>query len=52
MSEHANQEKRQARLVFVDPEDDKLPYWWPALVDGFPFNILIHTQSRLSLRKN
>ena len=23
---------RQERLVFVDPEDEEIPYWWPAIV--------------------
>lgn len=25
-------EWRKSRLVFVDPDDIKLLYWWPALV--------------------
>ena len=24
--------RRQSRLVFVDPEDEEIPYWWPAIV--------------------
>ena len=24
--------RRQERLVFVDPEDEDIPYWWPAIV--------------------
>ena len=24
---------RQERLVFVDPEDEEIPYWWPAIVN-------------------
>lgn len=23
---------RQGRLVFVDPDDEDIPYWWPAIV--------------------
>ncbi|PJF16640.1 hypothetical protein PSACC_03553 [Paramicrosporidium saccamoebae] len=26
------EDERRSRLVFVDPEDDTLPYWWPALI--------------------
>lgn len=25
--------RRQDRLVFVDPEDEEIPYWWPAIVN-------------------
>ena len=25
-------EDRSSRLVFVDPEDETLPYWWPAII--------------------
>lgn len=25
---------RRSRLVFVDPEDENAPYWWPAIVRG------------------
>jgi hypothetical protein len=25
-------DERKSRLVFVDPEDEALSYWWPAIV--------------------
>lgn len=27
-----NPKCRQERLVFVDPEDEEISYWWPAIV--------------------
>ena len=26
---------RQERLVFVDPEDEDISYWWPAIVTKY-----------------
>lgn len=30
--------ERLERLVFVDPEDEEIPYFWPALVISFQEN--------------
>lgn len=34
--------KRHERMVFVDPDDESLPYWWPAVVSNIDVgNILM-----------
>jgi hypothetical protein len=32
---------RQERLVFVDPEDEEISYWWPAIVKRLLNNIIL-----------
>lgn len=34
------EEERRNRMVFVDPEDDAVSYWWPALI--VPHNEYVH----------